>query len=826
MNQKKVEYPQTKKTSIITIIFLFLTTIIFIVAVGVGILISTIYPQLPSMEELHNYKPKLPLQVYSSDGVLLGQFGQEHRIYLNINDTPKMLIKAILAAEDERFYQHGGIDYLGVLRAFIANITAHHIQSGASTITMQVARNFFLSSQKTYTRKFNEALLAYKIEKSLTKNQILELYINQIYLGQRAYGFAEASLTYFGKPLGELSIAQYATLAGLPKAPSAYNPVVNKKRSHERETYILKRMHDLRFITDEQYTNAVNANIYIVKGTTKDATDSGGYVAEMVRVMLYDKYGESIYTQGYKVYTTIDSKMQEDAYSSIRDGILQFTNSKGYSGPEGFVSLDTSNNNQVANDNLDNNQNLSNAFDNTIDYGDVMVAIVIACDQNSITAKIRNGTTIHIAKEGLGIARRYINSSDSNKAIRIGSIIRVRNINGNYVVSQNPSVEGAIVSIDPNDGAIKALIGGFDFSKNNFNHITQANRQPGSSFKPFIYSAGLNSGLEASTIFDDSPVCFPNGNSGETWCPKNDEDNFLGPVSLREALTLSLNVVTAKLINQITPQYALNYVTRFGFSTNQFQPYLTMGLGAFEVTPLQMARAYAVFANGGYLIQPYIIKTITDNNGNILAKTNPITAKSTPPSIDPQNAFVINSILEDVVRYGTGARAYRALHRNDLAGKTGTTSDNKDVWFDGYTPNLVTITWMGYDQPKPLGSHAYGASIALPIWINFMQATLKKMPVTTINIPDGIIVKHNATWKGNDEYLIHNESGVTNEEDNSNNESSAEDNGMNNNNNLSVHGEATNKMTPSVPNNNASDTLNNKAEKPSNIDELIKNIQD
>lgn len=711
------------------------------------IMVVVTYPRLPSMDELQNYQPKLPLQVYSSDGVILGQFGEEHRVFTSFKNTPKMLINAILSAEDERFYEHGGIDYIGVVRALGLNILSGRKLSGASTITMQLARNFFLTSQKTYSRKFNEVLLAYKMEKSLTKDQILELYINQIYLGQRSYGFGEAALSYFGKPLDQLSIAQYAVLAGLPKAPSAYNPVVNKSRSHEREMYVLGRMKANGLITEKEYQMAINEPIEIAKGTNKDATDAGGYAAEMVRQMMYDKYGDNIYTDGYKVYTTIDSKIQQAAYNSLRNGLLHFDTSYGYKGPEEQLHLQDANNDEFP------NRVIMSYFDSLSDFGDLRAAIVTAVNNEVIKVKIRNGNQIEFKGKDLDFVRKSINSRGSKQITR-GSVIRVRNVGGKWIITQMPSVEGGLVAINPNDGAIKSIIGGFDFTHNNYNHITQARRQPGSGFKPFIYSSAFEKGLSPNTVIDDSEICFPSGGiGGGEWCPRNDDDKFQGSITLRQALTISDNIATIKMLNEITPQYTIDYLTKFGFDKSQFQPYITLALGASEVTPMQMAQAYAVFANGGYMVTPYLIKTISDNKGNIMAKTDPVDIHKNRPVIDPRNAFIMNSILQDVVRYGTGARAYRELHRNDIAGKTGTTNEAKDVWFNGYTPNLLAIAWIGYDQPKSLGSHQFGATLALPIWIDFMRQALNGIPETSLSMPQGIQVLHNETWKGNDEYV-------------------------------------------------------------------------
>lgn len=760
----------------------------------VAIMITIIYPKLPSMDELRNYQPKLPLQVYSADNVLLGQFGQEHRIFISYAQAPKTLIQAILSAEDERFFKHKGFDLQGIIRAALSNITSGQVKSGASTITMQVARNFFLSSQRTYYRKFNEVLLAYKIEESLSKEQILELYINQIYLGQRAYGFAEAALTYFGKPLDKLTLAQNAMLAGLPKAPSAFNPIVNKKRATERQIYVLGRMRDDKLISEEEYQRAIVDKISIIRNSSRSATDSGAYIAEMVRQMLFAQYGDSIYTHGYKVFTTIDSKMQQDAYVALRSGILQYDATTGYRGTEKQLSITAANDDELI------NQILVSEFDDLYDFGDLQAAIVLEADSKHIKALIRNGSKIIFSGKDLDFVHKFINSG-GGKQIKPGAVIRVQNNNNSWQITQVPTVEGAFTAINPNDGAIKALIGGFDFTKNHFNHITQAKRQPGSSFKPFIYSAALENNLATSTIINDSPVCYPD--NGKQWCPRNDDDEFLGPISLRQALTKSRNVVTVKILNKISPNIAIDYVTKFGFAKPQFQPYLTMALGANEVTPLQMATAYAVFANGGYLVQPYFIQKITDNKGTLVAQIQDIDIRKSPPAIDPRNAYIMNSILQDAVRYGTGAAAYRALKRDDIAGKTGTTTDAKDVWFDGYTPNLVAITWVGYDQPRSLGAHQYGATLALPIWVNFMRQTLSNMPQTTLGQPPGITVLSAATWMGNDEYVYSDTDPLSKIEDDSE----------------ETQNDATTKEVEikGVENNNASGVIKN-------IDDLIKNI--
>lgn len=793
------------------------------ILVGLGIagaailamMVIVTIPKLPSMDELRNYQPKLPLQVYSSDGVLLGQFGQEHRIYLDIPDTPKLLIAAVLSAEDERFYEHGGIDILGIMRAVMGNLTSGHLQSGASTITMQVARNFFLTTQKTFTRKFNEILLSYKIEHSLTKDQILSLYLNQIYLGQRAYGFAEAAQTYFGRPIDKLTIAEYAVLAGLPKAPSAYNPVVNPKRSSVREAYVLGRMLKHGYITQEQYDQAISQKIIVIKGSVKDATDSGSYIAEMARQYLYPTYGDAIYTQGFKVYTTIDSKLQETAYLALRKGLLNYDASTGYQGAEPRVDL-TANGSDTTLD-----QTAVGQFDGITDYGDLFAAIVLSVNNDSIDAILRNGQHVEFSGKQLDFVRKYLTTGGA-KQILPGSVIRVHQDNKEWKISQIPQVQGALVSINPSNGAIQALMGGFDYTNNNFNHVMQANRQPGSSFKPFIYSSALDKGYTTETVIDDSAVCYAGGNNGSQWCPKNDDGKFLGPISLRQGLTLSRNMITVKILNDITPQYAISYVSKFGFSESQFQPYLTMALGANEVTPMQMAQAYAVFANGGYLVQPYFIEKITDANGKILAQTAPSNIAQQQPAIDPRNAFIMNSILKDVAKYGTGARAWRDLHRSDVAGKTGTTNDAKDVWFDGYTPDLVTVAWVGYDKPRSLGRQ-YGATLALPIWLDFMRVALTKYPERQLPMPEGIVSEAGGTWKGDTEYYYqgsiigrHDASGTVDDETASEAGDASEP--------VAATSSIASPSNSSAP--VASPVVKDNSGKVSDISDIIKNIQD
>ncbi|SMC29898.1 penicillin-binding protein 1A [Andreprevotia lacus DSM 23236] len=690
------------------------------------------YPRLPSLEALTDYRPKMPLRVYTSDAVLIGEFGEERRAFIPIDQVPAAMKQALLAAEDERFYQHGGIDYLGVLRAMAGNVLSGHSQSGASTITMQVARNFYLSNEKTFTRKFNEALLSFKIEHNLSKDQILELYINQIYLGQRAYGFSSAAQTYFGKELKDLTIAEYAMLAGLPKAPSAYNPIVNPKRAGLRQQYVLRRMHELHFIDDAQYEAALKEPLHL-KRYHQEYAVHGEYVAEMVRQMMTERYKEATYTQGFKVYTTLSSQQQEDAYQALRQGLLDYDQRHGYRGPESFIDEA-----QLAGG---KDEGLDDALAEIKDADDLVPAVVLSANANRIQVYIKGGERQDIGADGLKFARSAL--SDKNppaSRIRPGAIIRVKQNDKGWVVSQLPQVEGAFVAIDPQNGALRALVGGFDFNRNNFNHVTQAWRQPGSSFKPFIYSASLERGVTPATLINDAPLVIDPGQvGGQKWEPKNFDGKYAGMISVRNALTLSKNLVSIRILQAIGTDYAQQHITRFGFSPKQHPAYLTMALGAGSVTPLQMSEAYSVFANTGYRVHSYFVDRIEDARGKVLAKTAPeVAGQSAKRTLDARNAFVMTSIMQDVVRFGTAARANRALGRPDLAGKTGTTNDANDAWFAGFQPSLVAIAWVGFDQPRSLGGRETGGAAALPIWISFMSKALKNVPVYQYPVPEGV----------------------------------------------------------------------------------------
>ncbi|OFZ71465.1 MAG: penicillin-binding protein, partial [Betaproteobacteria bacterium RBG_16_64_9] len=574
------------------------------------------YPNLPSIEALTDYRPKIPLRVYTADGHLIGEFGEERRSVVKIENVPSVLKRAILAAEDERFYQHTGVDYIGVLRAAYSNVAQGGQLQGASTITMQVARNFFLSREKTLTRKLYEVLLAFKIESSLRKDQILEIYINQIYLGQRAYGFAAASQSYFGKPLEKLTTAESAMLAGLPKAPSSYNPVANPTRAKQRQLYVLRRMQELGYINAAQFAEAQKAPI-VVKREANEYAVHAEYVAEMVRQLLYERYPDDVYSRGFRVYTTILRADQEVAYAALRKGVLDYDRRHGYRGPEAFVELKDS-----------DEETLEDALQDYADSDDLLAAIVLDANAKGVKAW-RRGETIAISGEGLKFAARALEEKTApNRRIRRGAVIRIaKDAKRGWQIIQMPEAESALVSINSYDGSVRALVGGFDFNRGKYNHVTQAWRQPGSSFKPFIYSAALEKGFTPATIVNDAPVVVdPFLTGGQVWEPKNYDGKFDGPIPLRTGLARSKNMVSIRVLQAIGTQYAQDYVTRFGFDADKHPPYLTMALGAGAVTPWQMARGFSVFATGGYRVEPYIIQRIVDDRGNMLAQAQPVPA--------------------------------------------------------------------------------------------------------------------------------------------------------------------------------------------------------
>ena len=710
---------------------------LFLSVLGVGLVLAGLiafaavmtYPNLPSLEVLKDYRPKIPLRVYSEEGVLIGEFGEERRAVVSINQVPKLMKEAILAAEDERFYEPGGIDYQGVMRAALVNFVHGGSRQGASTITMQVARNFFLSKEKTFSRKFNEALLSFKIEQNLTKDEILQLYINQIYLGQKAYGFAAAAQAYFGKPMDKLSVGEMAVLAGLPKAPSSYNPIANPKRAKLRQLYVLHRMRVLGYITEDQYQKASKDPIK-VRHERHDYPVKAEYLAEMVRKDMYDRYRDAAYTQGYKVYTTLRWADQVAAYDAVRKGVMDYDARHSYRGPEKYVDIP-----EEGGDNK-----LDEILDDYDASGEILPAIVLRASPAVVRAYVKGVGRVSIESDGLKYARRLLQENPSR--IRRSAIIRViKDARGKWAITELPVVEAALISVSPQTGAVRALVGGFDFTQNQFNHVTQAWRQPGSSFKPFIYSAALEKGFTPATIVDDAPLVFTAEQTGSVpWEPKNYEGTYSGPMRIRVALAESKNLVAIRILQAIGANYAQDYITRFGFDPKMHPPYLTMALGAGLVTPWQMAGAYSVFANGGYKLDPYYIERIEDQEGHVLAKASPVVAGAagTSPVIDPRNAFIMTSMMQDVIKYGTGAHAMQ-LGRADLAGKTGTTNDQVDAWFAGFQPTLTTIAWIGYDQPKTLGRGETGAQAALPIWMGYMGKALNGVPEATFTMPQGVV---------------------------------------------------------------------------------------
>ena len=703
-------------------------------AAMVAVVLTLAYPNLPSLEILTDYRPKIPLRVFTADGHLIGEFGEERRAIVRFDEVPAAMKQAILAAEDERFYQHGGVDALGIVRAALSNILGGGKRQGASTITQQVAKNFFLSSEKTYSRKLYEALLAFKIEKNLSKDQIFELYINQIYLGQRAYGFGAASLIYFGKPLADITVAEAAMLAGLPKAPSAFNPIVNPKRASLRQQYVLRRMREINFIDAEQYEAALKQPL-IVKRETNEYAVHAEYVAEMARQIAAERFPEDVYSRGLRVYTTITKADQEAAYTSLRRNVLDYDRRHGYRGAEAYADLG-----EIKSEQDEALDVLLQEYD---DSKDLHPAIVLQADTKLVRAYRRGGDVVSISGEGLKFAARMLDEkAPPNKRLRRGAIIRVQQDEKNsWRIMQMPEVEAAFLSADPRTGSIKALVGGFDFGRNKFNHVTQAWRQPGSSFKPFIYSGALEKGFTPASIVPDEPISFPASVTGsQAWEPKNYDGKYEGPMRVRTALAKSKNMVSIRLLEASGVHFIQDYATRFGFEAEKHPAYLTMALGAGSVTPWQMVSAYSIFANGGYKIQPFIVSQIRDGKDQVIAEAQPVVSgDESLLAIDPRNAYLIDSMLRDVTLYGTAARASTTLKRRDLAGKTGTTNEHVDAWFCGYQRTVAACSWIGFDQPRNLGNGETGGSAALPAWIGYMSKALKDVPESFMPQPDGLV---------------------------------------------------------------------------------------
>ena len=696
-----------------------------------AVALAVAYPNLPEISSLTDYRPKLPLRVISADGVLLGEFGEERRNFTAIDQIPKVMRDAVLAAEDARFYEHGGVDYKGVLRAALENLHDSRSQ-GASTITMQVARNFYLPTEKTFTRKIYEILLALKIERALSKDQILEVYMNQIYLGQRAYGFATASEVYFGHPLKTIDVAEAAMLAGLPKAPSAYNPIANPKRATLRQRYIVERMLENGYITEAQKDAALAETLHL--RPPSDVPVHAEFVAESARQLVYAQYGDESYTRGLNVYLSVDSVQQMAAYRALRRGLMDFELRQVYRGPEAYIDLPA--------DTAELDTRIAEALNEHPDNDDLRAAVVLSATQRKVVAVLQSGESITVTGDGLKpVASGLSDKAGPKVQIRPGAVVRVlKSPKGDWSLTQRPEVEGAFVALDPRSGAIRALVGGFDFSKSKFNHVTQAWRQPGSSFKPFIYSAALEKGFTPATIVNDAPLFFDAGTTGsQPWEPKNYDGKFEGPMTLKTALAKSKNMVSIRVLQAVGAPFAQDWITRFGFDADKHPAYLTMALGAGSVTPMQMATGYSVFANGGYRLNPTLITRLTDTKGHVLLEVKPPVLDESMRTLEARNAFVMGTMLNEVARSGTAANAQRLLKRPDLYGKTGTTNESMDAWFAGYQPTLVGIVWIGYDTPRKLGDRETGGGLSLPVWIEFMAQALKGVPVQEPTPPEGVI---------------------------------------------------------------------------------------
>ena len=716
--------------------------------------------ELPDIAAIQDLKLKVPLRIYSSDGLLIAEYGEERRVPVRIEDAPPLLIKAVLAAEDDRYYEHTGIDLQGIARAFLANIQAGSTVQGASTITMQVARNYFLSRERTYKRKATEALLALNIERHLTKDEILELYINKIFLGQRAYGFGAAAKAYYGKPLDELDLAQYAMLAALPKAPSSVNPLRNPEAARQRRDYVLGRMKNLDYIAAEEYRLALEQPLTAANRVAKVELVAP-YVAEFVRQQIIDQYGESAYEDGYQIYTTVDSDSQIAARNSLRKGLVAYDRRHGYRGAVRSWDLD-----QLATEELK-----QAAISKVPRIANHVPMLVLDVQDEYATALTEDGETIDLHWEGMQWARPFVSPNRRGPepkkpadVVTPGDIVYAVHNEDSWSLSQVPLVEGALVAIDVNDGAIRALQGGMDYFSNDgkFNRATQASRQLGSNIKPFIYSAAIDYGFTTADMVSAAPVVVEDDSSGIVWRPRNYSGRFFGELPLRQALSKSVNLVSVRLVREIGINETIDYLTRFGFDESAFPKGLSLALGSSQTTPLKVVSGYATFANGGYLIEPYIIDYIKDRFGKVIYQgrrtqvcpsclEEPLLTNGSdngqsdfthsniaPRVISSGNAYIMNNLLREVVQSGTARRA-QALGRTDLAGKTGTTNNFEDAWFSGFNGSLAATVWVGFDAPDHLGQNESGARAALPIWIEFMETALEGVPEHDLLAPDNVI---------------------------------------------------------------------------------------
>lgn len=739
-------------------------SMVSVAVVVFAIVAAALLPTLPPIHELSDPQLKVPLRVYTADGQLIAEFGEEKRIPVKIEAVPEQLIQAILAAEDHSFFQHHGVDFIGIARAAYHNFRTNTAAQGASTITMQVARNFFLTPEKTLGRKFKEMLLAFKIERELTKQEILELYINKIFLGHRAYGFAAAAQIYFGNSLDKLNLPEMAMLAGLPKAPSRDNPLTNPESARERRNYVLRHMHELGYIDAPTLDKALAAPLTASKHAVKFDMEAP-YVGEMVRQYMYQTYDEKTYAEGFHVYTTIDSKHQRAANAALRNGILEYDRRHGYRGAAGHITL---------RDSTDETK-LDDALKDYRASGELVPGVVTQVEDRTAVVYTQDGASVTLDWSGIAWARPYIDENTVGPApaaaidvLRPGDIVYVAPAaadeaapeqSGGWRLAQLPNVAGAIVSLRARDGAVLALAGGFDFYQSSFNRVTQAERQPGSSLKPFIFSAALEKGFTPATTISGAPIVIEDAVLEDEWRPENYSKKFFGPTRLRRALALSLNLVSVRLLRAIGPAYTADYMARFGFDPRALPRNLSLALGTASATPMQMVRAFAVYANGGYAVEPYFIIRVEDARGKVLEQTNPPIAclecggvepravpaaqgaapapVAAPRVLSPEINFLMTSMMQDVIREGTGAGA-KVLGRRDLAGKTGTTNEYRDAWFSGFNSDIVATAWIGFDQPASLGRGETGGRAALPIWIDYMRVALAGTPERPLAAPEGI----------------------------------------------------------------------------------------
>ena len=734
---------------------------------AVGITYAIYYnvkDRIPTVAELKDIELRIPLRIYTADDQLIGEFGEQRRSPINYAEIPQNLEHAILAAEDTNFYHHPGVDILGLGRAVVQLITTGQKQGGGSTITMQVARNYFLSFEQTYTRKFTEIFIALKMERELTKHEILELYVNKIYLGNRAYGFEAAAQVYYGKNLSELDLAQLAMIAGLPKAPSRFNPIVNPSRALIRRNWILQRMLSLGMIDKEAYQNAVEAPITAKNhGVMPDI--EAGYIAEMVRAELYNTFGDDLYSTGMTVYTTIDSHRQKAANQAVFNGVLDYDRRHGYRGSiETRVDLIEA-----------PLEEQEKALQDVEPFKNWQTALILSTTETTADARLANGKRVTLSWDAIKWAKPYINEDSQGPEPAVvsdvlvpGDIVRLRpDDKEQWLLAQKPEVQSALISLNSKDGAIQALVGGFNFYENKFNRVTQSKRQPGSNFKPFVYASALNQGYTAASIINDAPVVFNDSNLASAWRPTNDGGKFYGPTRLRQALYRSQNIVSVRLLDEMGIRPTLDFLRRFGFDPNELPHNLSLSLGSANLSPLQIATGYAVFSNGGYQVQPYLINKVIDRNNQTLFQANPVTVCSSctplektsdgeqqmglfntpegirslpmaPQVLDPEVNYITYDMMRDVIKYGTGRRA-RVLNRDDLAGKTGTTNDGRDAWFSGFNGNLVTSVWSGFDNSSPLGRGEWGGSVSLPPWIDYMREALKDTPLDYVMKPSSLV---------------------------------------------------------------------------------------